>query len=112
MSMNYPQLAQAEWHPFTETYVYSVPQAPGVYWLGIASSLTRPITATIIYIGQSNNLQRRLLEHIRKADPCLSQANVFAYALHDHPEVRERQLLDDYARKNGGRLPRCNDRRG
>lgn len=105
MSYQTQTIEEAKWYPFTASLVNLAPKLGGVYWLGIANN-------TIIYIGRSGDLRQRLLQHKDTIDPSLRQASIFAFARHPNPERRERELLADYASKNNGRLPRCNDRLG
>lgn len=94
-------LQETTWFPFNNDYVDGVLNQPGVYWLGINNG--------IIYIGKSENLRTRLMQHLSTVDACIKNATQFAFERSSNPAGREAQLLEDYRRQHG-QLPRCNDR--
>ena len=87
---------------FTSWAVSSVPQSEGVYQL--FDSGKNPI-----YIGRSDDLRRRLTEHLNTSDTCIKSASYFTYEVSSRSISREQELLEEYKR-NHGRLPRCNDK--
>ena len=91
----------ATWNQLISWEIQHVPVTEGVYELADNSH-------SIIYIGRSNNLKRRLNEHLNTNDPCISAASYFKYEQTWRSEEREQELLDEY-RRIYGRLPRCND---
>ena len=91
----------ATWSQLTSWDIQYVPEKEGVYELADNSQ-------SIIYIGRSNNLRRRLSEHLNSDDHCLRNARYFRYEQTWRSEERERELLNEYRRIHG-RLPRCND---
>lgn len=77
--------------PYTRTVLTHVPESAGVYVLGRQRS---DLYYYDFYVGQSNNLQRRLLEHLSSlASSCIqwaiSQHCGFQYALVEHPTHRD-----------------------
>lgn len=94
-------LESGTWYPFTPSNLDLVPQAPGVYWLGVPNE--------IIYIGSAGNLHQRLTDHYYTDDACIAQATQFAIGPCLNYKEREKLLLRDYLARYGS-LPRCNDR--
>ena len=96
-----PISTQAYW--FTEDGIRNAPQAQGVY------ALYR--NKDVIYYGSSENIQRRLRQHLQGHDgPCTQSAEYFNAEVTAYPLRREKELLDEYEAVHG-RLPLCNDRR-
>lgn len=89
------------WYGFTLVNLQYIPTSNGVYCLGVDNQ--------IIYIGSSDNLNRRLHEHYNSSDPCIMQANQFAIEVCFNYREREREKLLWHIGQYGG-LPRCNDR--
>ena len=87
--------------PLNYSNITLVPSVEGVYELANSSQ-------QIIYIGRSDNLQRRLNEHLNTTDPCIKSAAYFRFEKTYRSEQRERELIDHFRRLNG-RLPRCNN---
>lgn len=87
---------------FTSMAVSSVPESEGAYQLFDAGR-------SLIYIGRSDNLRRRLNEHLNSSDTRIRSASYFTYEVTSLSISREQQLLEEYQRSHG-RLPRCNDR--
>jgi predicted GIY-YIG superfamily endonuclease len=81
-------------------HVASVPEQEGVYELADSSRAT-------IYIGQSSDLNRRLLALLNTDDPFWRHAANFRYELTSQSEQRKRELLDEYHQKHE-RYPPCN----
>ena len=88
------------WYPFNQSNLASVPQASGVYALGINDN--------IIYIGSSVNLHDRLTSHYHTDDPCIARARQFAIEPCSNYREIERQRLRKYLSEHR-RLPDCND---
>lgn len=88
--------------PFTPREVDNVPEREGVYQLFDASQ-------ELTYIGRSDNLRRRLSEHLNTSDSCIKNARYFVYEVTNRSEEKEQQMLAEYKRIHG-RYPRCNDR--
>ncbi len=91
----------AIWNQLTNWEIQNVPESEGVYELADYSK-------AVIYIGRSNNLKRRLNEHLNTSDPCLRSVQYFCYEKTWNSEQREQELLEEYRRIHG-RLPKCND---
>jgi len=80
--------------------IEKIPEIKGVYELA-ASDI-------VLYIGQSDNLRRRLLEHLNSLDKCIQRATQFCYQQNQDSEKLEQTLLQNYKQKYGG-LPTCNE---
>lgn len=93
----------ATWSSLNLNNLQQVPAQEGVYELANGSY-------SIIYIGRSDDLNRRLREHLNTADPCLKAAAFFRFEVTWRSEAREQELLTEYIRLYG-MLPPCNDRR-
>jgi excinuclease UvrABC nuclease subunit len=94
-------LRQRTWYDFTSSNLESVPNSPGVYWLGKSNQ--------IIYIGSSVDLNDRLHDHYYSDDAYIRKATQFAIEECSNYRERERQLLLAFHQQHG-RLPECNDR--
>lgn len=95
------KLSWSEWKSFTNSDVENVPQSSGVYRLDTV--------AETLYIGKTDNLRRRLMEHLNSDDTCIKKATVFKYMATTAPERTEDSLLKDY-KKRHGKLPECNEK--
>lgn len=93
-------MAWSDFFPMSNTGINNAPERPGVYQLN-ANSET-------LYFGQSNNLRRRLLEHLNSNDQCISRTTKFAYQETNNPEDLEDRILKKYKDTYGG-TPLCND---
>lgn len=89
------------WLSLLDDQINQIPERSGVYELHTVSEL--------LYIGQSDNLRRRLKEHKNTADPCIKKATIFHYAETTAPNTVEENLLKDYKISHGGKLPPCNE---
>ena len=90
----------SDFYPMNQGSINKVPEAGGVYQLNSDSS--------ILYVGQSDNLKRRLEEHLNSDDSCIKKSTKFCYQQSDDPEDLEGKILKDHKNKNGGNLPPCN----
>jgi predicted GIY-YIG superfamily endonuclease len=93
----------AQWWTLSENIVQYEAEGAGVYELGSSTGL-------VVYIGSSNNLRRRLREHLSEsATSCIkSNATQYRVEITSNYLSRERQLYDEFVRANG-RPPRCNE---
>ncbi len=89
---------------FTSWGVSSVPESEGVYELFDTGK-------NLIYIGRSDNLRRRLTEHLNTSDACIKSASYFTYEVTSRSISREQELLAEYKRIHG-KYPPCNDKLG
>jgi GIY-YIG catalytic domain-containing protein len=96
---------QRRWTDLTEENVNRVSRVWGTYELGNR-------LRNIIYIGRSDNLRRRLMEHLNSSDECIQKAFYFRFDDGCSGERQccyaERRELITY-RDEHGRLPECND---
>ena len=90
----------ADWRSLTSVQLASVPKEEGVYELADSSRST-------IYIGQSNDLNRRLQALLNTNDLFWRHAAYFRYELTSRSDQRKRELLEEFSHKNG-RYPSCN----
>jgi len=96
-------MAWSDWYSMNEDGVSSAPKSGGVYQLNSKSNT--------LYFGQTDNLNRRLGEHLASSDTCIQKATKFAYQTTDDPEGLEEKILKKYKSDNGD-LPPCNDQSG
>ena len=94
-------MSWSEWIAFNQQGIGRVNQVGGAYELANDTVL--------FYIGQSNDLNRRLGEHLNGDDSCINRATRFRVISSNDPEGTERSLLDDYRNSNNGNTPPCND---
>jgi hypothetical protein len=88
------------WSSLTPMQVSRVPKEEGVYEL---ANLSR----SILYIGRSDDLNRRLQELLNTTDRCWRQAAQFRYELTSQSKQRQRELLEEYSQAHE-RYPPCN----
>lgn len=96
-------MAMSQWWSFTENFVRSDRDEPGVYELG-------DVNRSMVYIGSTIHIRTRLGQHLAGGDPCID-LNARYYRIdyrHDYV-AHERERLLDFQRTHG-RLPHCNDR--
>lgn len=93
-------MAWSSWFPMSRDAIQTIPEKGGVYELATVD--------TILYIGQSDNLRRRLLEHLASSDSCILRAKQFCYQESQNPEGFEEQVLSHY-KNQYGKLPSCNE---
>jgi excinuclease UvrABC nuclease subunit len=96
---------RGQWWSFVESMVQIDRDEPGVYELG-------DVTGTVVYIGSSHEVRKRLLEHLSEAESACVRRNATQYRIeytHER-ENRERELyrlqVATYSKP-----PRCNDSR-
>jgi excinuclease UvrABC nuclease subunit len=90
----------AAWNSLTSVQVASVPKQEGVYELANLSRST-------IYIGRSDDLNRRIREHINDDDSCWRRAAYVRYEVTSRSEQRLGELLEEYYQQHQ-RYPPCN----
>lgn len=98
----YMPLTAAPWWHFSRATVESDRDDPGVYEMGDASD-------SVVYIGSSDALKRRLKEHLSESGTCIRK-NTVRYRIEytkDY-QARERQLYDKHV-KIHGEPPQCNE---
>jgi predicted GIY-YIG superfamily endonuclease len=87
---------------FAETIVQYERESAGVYELGNSSG-------QVIYIGSTNNVRRRLREHLAESGTCIKRnASVYRVEYTSNYLAREGELYDEYVRLYG-RAPHCNE---
>ena len=91
----------SDWYPMNKDAINKIPEKPGVYQLNSNSET--------LYHGQSNDLRRRLLEHLNSLDSCIQKATNFCYQESDDPEGLESRILKNFRDNHGGNLPPCNE---
>ena len=95
-----------QWWPFVERIVRIDWDEPGVYELG-------DDTGTVVYIGSSEEVKKRLEEHLREPDSSCIRRNATQYRVeytHEY-ETRERELYRLHV-ATFGKPPRCNNSKG
>jgi hypothetical protein len=87
------------WHPLLPDALATVPSRPGVFQL---ATLVR----TVVYIGASSDLAATLAQHVTLAgSPFALGRRYFRYVELEHPEQRQRELLEEFRRSHRGTLP-------
>lgn len=92
----------SQWWTFTEGMVESDRNEAGVYEFGTDS-------VSVVYIGSSNDIKRRLKEHLGENTTSCIKKNAKKYRI-EHTSsyiTRERELIAEFKRING-KLPQCN----
>jgi hypothetical protein len=94
---------QAQWWSFVESVIEVDRDDPGVYELGDKDG-------NVVYIGSSNELRRRLKEHLNEALYSCIRQNTTHYRIEYTPNYknRERELYAGYVRIYG-KPPECNN---
>lgn len=91
-----------KWWIFSETIVQYELESPGVYELGNSSG-------QVIYIGSTNNVRRRLREHLAESGTCVKRNAAFYRVEYTSNHLaRERELYNEHVRLYG-RSPLCNE---
>ena len=95
-------MAMSQWWSFTDGMVESDKEASGVYQFGDANE-------TVVYVGSSDNLKRRLKEHLGESTTSCIKKNAKKYRLEYTTAyvTRERELYDEHVRVHG-KPPMCN----
>lgn len=96
-------MSWSDWKAFASDRIKRVPEESGVYRLDNRSET--------LYIGKTDNLNRRLMEHLNSDDLCIKKVTVFTYMVTESPEQTEKALLEEYT-KSHGKLPECNEKIG
>jgi len=91
----------SDWYKMNKEDIDKIPEKSGVYQLNA--------DIETLYFGQTDNLNRRLGEHLNSSDSCIKKATKFAYQQTNDPEGLEKSLLETYKDKNNGKTPPCND---
>jgi predicted GIY-YIG superfamily endonuclease len=95
-------MAFSQWWSFTDSLVDYDRNEAAVYEFANGSG-------DVVYIGSSNDLKRRLKEHLGENTTSCIKQNAKQYRLEytSYFATRERELIDEFIRTYG-RLPRCN----
>ena len=87
----------SDWLDFNQDAAKSAPEASGVFVMHTAMK--------ILFIGSAQNLRESLLKSL--LTPCLEKAKRFRYMVTPSQEKTKEQLVQDYSKKHGGKLPEC-----
>lgn len=92
----------SQWWAFSDTLVSLDRDEPGVYEFADTAG-------EIVYIGSSNQLKRRLKEHLGENTTSCIKRNAAKYRIEYTASyiTRERELIASFRLVNG-KLPRCN----
>lgn len=95
-------MAFSQWYSFNDKMVDYDRNQGAVYEFA-------DISGNIIYIGSTNELQRRMKEHLSEnAKGCIrTNASQYRYDYRSDFAAEEKRLYDSFVRANG-RAPRCN----
>ena len=92
------------WHRlYSPKTIKRIPRRAGAYELGNKYQ-------TVIYIGETSNLRRRMDEHVDdpKNDCIRKNARLFHYEIVRAHITRQRTLLKEYKDSHHGKIPPCN----
>lgn len=94
---------RTQWWSFAESLVSIDRSAPGVYELGDENG-------TVVYIGSSDDLRRRLTEHLNEDPSTCVRQNATQYRIEYTAEYenRERELYRVHI-ATYGKAPKCNN---
>jgi excinuclease UvrABC nuclease subunit len=96
---------QAQWWSFVESVIEVDRDDPGVYELGDNDGV-------VVYIGSSNEVRRRLKEHLNEASESCVRQNVTHYRIEYTANYASReQELYKYHLATYGKPPECNNSR-
>ena len=87
----------SDWLDFDKEHITKAPSSPGVFRMHQAMK--------ILYIGNAENLQHRLLEMLES--PCTKDASRFCYMETTSHEKLKQELIKEYVEKHDGILPKC-----
>ena len=87
----------SEWLNFDKDNISNTPPKPGVFRMHAAMK--------ILYIGNTENLQKRLNETLE--EPCTCDASRFCYFETSEHEQLKNDLIQEYLEKHDGKLPKC-----
>lgn len=87
----------SEWLNFDKETIARVPTSSGVFRMHAAMK--------ILYIGNTENLQKRLMETLESS--CTSEASRFCFMETTSHEQLGNELLKEYVEKHDGKLPKC-----
>lgn len=95
----------AQWRPFSGGVIEIDKDNPGVYELGDKSGM-------VVYVGSSNELRRRLKEHLNESTYTCIKQNTTQYRLEYTQDYkkREQELYDAHIAAYD-KPPKCNDAR-
>ena len=78
-------------YPFMEGWVKAnAPASSGIYVL----FSTPGFTWEVIYVGDSDNVRERLLEHLRGDNPCIAEKNPTSFIAEEVPAERRAERRD------------------
>ena len=92
-----------QWWTFSESMIQHDRDDPGVYELGSSSDM-------VVHVGSSNELRRRLRQHLAESSASCIKKNTVKYRLEYTRDSarRERELYDEHIRLYG-KPPACNE---
>jgi predicted GIY-YIG superfamily endonuclease len=94
-------MAWSQWWTFSEDFVKSDRDEPGVY-------LFANTAGTVIYVGGSEAIRRRLREHLNDRDTCIAR-NAVKYCLDYRSDyLRQEQAVYDEIVRTTRHAPLCN----
>ena len=91
----------SRWWPFSDSIVEYERDEGGVYELGDSDG-------TVVYIGKSNKVKRRLKEHLEESGTCIKRnAKKYRVEYTKNYRKREYELYQEHIRLHGEK-PLCN----
>ncbi len=96
-------MAFSQWWTFSEGMVASDHDDPGVYEFANDAGV-------VVYVGSSNEIKRRLNEHLSEDAKSCIKKNAAKYRIEYRSDYKtaERAYYDEFVRANG-HAPQCND---
>jgi predicted GIY-YIG superfamily endonuclease len=97
-------VAFGQWWTFSDSFVSYDPDESAVYQFA-------DDRGNIVYVGSTNQLQRRLKEHLSEDAKSCIKKNAKKYRVDYRSDVANeaRRLYDEFVRQNGS-PPLCNDK--
>ena len=87
----------SDWLDFKKEIIQKIPRTMGVFMTHQAMK--------ILFIGDSENLQKSLLETLESL--CTCDSSRFRYAEVNKPDIIKEELISDYKKRHDGNLPKC-----
>jgi len=95
--MSSSELNWSEWFEFNQENISKVPSLGGVFRMHQNMKM--------MYIGNSDNIQKRLSQLL--VEVCICDSKRFCFIESSNHEQIKEQVLNDYKNRHEGKLPKC-----
>ncbi len=95
--MSSSELNWSEWFEFNQENINKSPSRGGVFRMHQNMKM--------MYIGNSDNIQKRLSQLLKEA--CIADSKRFCFIESPNHEQIKEQVLNDYKNRHEGKLPKC-----